>query len=127
MLLPLLMLLLGTVEFGRVYTQKMAMQHAVREATRVIGLEYDDPSMTPAILDGKVRSTLVDLIPGISAPADLDSLAVFQVQTCVVGGPVGQSARITLQADTNLQVPLMDGSTLGTVPIAAKSVMPCEG
>ncbi len=126
-LLPLLMILLGIVEFGRVYTQKMAMQHAVREATRILAVEYDDPGMTAEILDAKMRATLVDLIPGISAPSDLDALAVFQVQTCTVGGPTGQTASISLQADTDLQVPLMDGSTLGTVPMAAKAVMSCEG
>lgn len=126
-LLPLLMILLGIVEFGRVYTQKMAMQHAVREGARILAVEYDDPGMTAAILDAKMRATLVDLIPGMDDPTDLDALDVYQVQTCTVGGPAGQTAEITLREDTNLQVPLIDGSTLGTVPMAAKAVMACEG
>lgn len=126
-LLPLLLVLLGIVEFGRVYSQQLTMQHAVREAAREIALDYDDPGMTDGILNLNAQQTLVDLIPAIDDITDLTDLNVFTVQRCLVGGDPSQRAIVRLEAETSLQIPGLAGTELGTVPISAAAEMPCEG
>jgi TadE-like protein len=126
-LFPLLLLVLGVVEFGRVYSQQLTMQYAAREAAREIALEYDDPGMTDLLLLGGAEQTLVNLIPAFDDPSDLGSLSVYQLVTCQVGGPAGQRAIVRLEDQTPLRIPMIDGSSFGTVPIAATAEMPCEG
>lgn len=126
-LFPLLVLVLGVAGFGRVYTQQLTMQHAVREAARQIALEYDDPGMTDPLLLAQAEQTLVDLIPAFGDPSDLGALSIYQVVRCQVGGPPGQRAIVRLEDQESLNIPMFDGSTLGTVPIAAKAEMACEG
>jgi hypothetical protein len=126
-LFPLLLLVLGIAEFGRVYTQQLTMQHATREAARVIALEYDDPGMTPPILTAKAQQTLVDLIPAFGSVADVTGLPIYQMQLCAVGGSPGQRAVIRLQDIQPLNIPVLSGSSFGTVPINARAEMPCEG
>ena len=52
-----------------------------------------------------------------------DSLDAFGVRWC----PHQQGAAVELRENTSLRIPLLDGTALGQVPLAARSVMPCEG
>lgn len=126
-LLPLLLIVLSIVEFGRVYTQQLTMQYATREAARTIALEYDDPGITDLLLAGRAEQMLVDLVPAFTDPSDLASLSTYQMVRCQVGGPIGQRAIVRIEAQTSLNIPLLDGTTVGTVPITAEAEMPCEG
>lgn len=126
-LFPLLLILFGIVEFGRAYTQQLTMQYASREAARLIALEYDDPGMTDAILQARAEQMLVDLVPAFGDTGDLAALTTYQMDRCAVGGPSTQRAVVRMRADVALNIPAIDGTPFGTVPINAAAEMPCEG
>lgn len=122
MLLPLLLILLGIAEFGRVYSQQLSMQYAAREAARTLALQYDDPGITGGILDGLVDDTLASLLP----PSVLDDLdaSIVKCSTAVLGS---QEASVDLEDDVPLNLPVLEGSSLGSITVRARAQMPCEG
>lgn len=121
MLLPLLMLLLGIVEFGRVYSLQLRLQQAAREAAREIALHYDDPG-APDLVALKT-DTLVTLLS-----TDIVDDLSETIQYCsVTTPPTPDDAVVILRDQVELAIPLVGGSTIGSVGVAAKARMPCEG
>ena len=121
-LLPLLLILLGIVEFGRVYSQQLTMQYAAREAARTIALEYDDPGMTAALLDGEVESALLNMLP----ISDLSELYSYNIGLCSTSVTDPQDAVVELEDRLDLAIPLPDDA-FTDVPVRARAQMPCEG
>ncbi|HSK97710.1 MAG TPA: TadE/TadG family type IV pilus assembly protein [Euzebyales bacterium] len=117
-LLPLLLLLFGVVEFARVYSTQLRLQHAAREAAREIALKHDDPGVLGnlGVLQGIVDNTLDDLVGDL-----LDDVAT-NIVYC--DGEV-EDARVALAGEVDLVLPL-PGDQLGSVPVAAEAVMACE-
>lgn len=120
--LPLLLILLGVVEFGRVYSQQLSMQYAAREAARTIALEYDDPGMTAALLDGEVESALLNMLP----ISDLSELYSYNIELCSTSVTDPQDAVVELEDRLDLAIPLPDDA-FTDVPVRARAQMPCEG
>lgn len=125
MLVPLLMLLLGVVEFGRLYSQQLSMQYAAREAARIVALKHDDPDMTPALLDLLVDDQLVDTLPTVDDVADLADTIAVTIDPCETsGGLVEDTTRVQLTQNVDLNMPFVDLSDLETITATAE--MPCE-
>lgn len=121
---PLLMLLLGIVEFGRVYSLQLRLQQAAREAAREIALHYDDPGMDLATLTADTNTTITALLsPQIVA--DLDTTSVVYCST--TSPPTPDNTVVILADQVELAIPLLGGSTIGSVGVAAKAQMSCEG
>lgn len=116
-LFPLLMLMLGVIEFSRVYSLQLRLQQAAREAAREIALTYDDPG--PPTLDERVDTLLREMLSD-EIVDDLDT------KTIVVCSVTQSDAVVTLIDDVDLAIPLLGGSTIGAVPVAAKAQMACE-
>ena len=120
-LLPLLMLVLGIVEFGRIYSRQLMMQHAAREAAREIALSYDDLGMTSGLLQMAAEDIILDLVP----VDDITDLAPT-IQLCNPAVTTSQDAVVTLEEDLTLAIPLPD-AVVDNVTVRAKAEMPCEG
>jgi Flp pilus assembly protein TadG len=119
-LLPLMMLLLGIVEFSRAWSMQLRLQAAAREAAREVALSYDDPGVTDV---GPLAIARLDSLLGAGVVADLDTVTIVE---CSVASPV-PDAVVTLRDELNLAIPLADGTTLGSVTVGGRSQMPCEG
>lgn len=115
-LFPLLLILLGIVEFGRVYSTQLRLQHAAREVAREAALLYDDPDILN--LGDLLEQTLDDLID------DLGPLERQVITPCSTEAP-DQDAEVYLEDRIDLVIPLPE--QLDSVPIAANAVMSCEG
>lgn len=111
------MLMLGVIEFSRVYSLQLRLQQAAREAAREIALTYDDPG--PPTLDVRVDTLLRDLLSD-EIVDDLDT------KTIVICSATQPDAVVTLIDQIDLAIPLVGGSTIGAVPVAAKAQMACE-
>lgn len=121
-LLPMLLILLGIIEFGRLYSQQLTMQQAAREAARTLALKYDDPGITDPILDGMINDTVTDLVPGVGDIAELSPT----IDKCDPAGTSDETATVTLEDNLSLRIP-MPSSVVSDVPISATAQMPCEG
>lgn len=112
-LLPLLlMLVLGTIEFGRAYNAQITLTNAARDGVRVM-------SITGKPADAKTAAQ--------SAAAPVGSIPVGDIKVSV--GPSG-----TEVCTTQAQVTLTVNYTLSTItgmagpfPMKGKAVMLCEG
>lgn len=120
-LLPLIMLVLGIVEFGRVYSRQLTMQHAAREAAREIALTYDDLGMTSTLLQLTAEEIILDLV-AVDDIADLSPT----IQLCDPLVTGDQTAVVTLEEDLTLAIPLPD-AVLDDVTVDARAKMSCEG
>lgn len=112
---PLLMLLFGIVEFGRVYSMKSLMEHVARDAARVIALEHDDPDMTQEDLENRVDAVLTNGLGDLN-----DSVVRELIVYCTSGDAV-----VELSLTVDLAIP--DGGALDPVTVTATAKMPCEG
>lgn len=110
-LFPLLLILLGIVEFGRVYSMQLSLQHTARELAREIALKYDDPDVDDltAIIDGTLEGL---------------GLLNSDITECSTEEPV-ENAIVYLEQSVDLAIPLPE--TLDSVPVTANAVMACEG
>ena len=115
-LFPLLLILLGIVEFGRVYSTQLRLQHAAREVAREAALRYDDSGVTN--LGDLLNDTLDDLV------GDLGVLEQADITECSTAAPVDR-AEVYLEDRVVLVLPVPD--TIRSVPISANAVMTCEG
>jgi hypothetical protein len=115
-LFPLLLILLGIVEFGRVYSTQLRLQHAAREVAREAALRYDDSGVTN--LGDLLNDTLDDLV------GDLGELEQADITECSTAEPVDR-AEVYLEDRVELVLPVPD--TIRSVPISANAVMTCEG
>jgi len=114
-LFPLLLILLGIVEFGRVYSMQLSLQHTARELAREIALKYDDPDVDD--LSGIIDGTLEGLVDDLG-------LLNSDITECSTEEPV-EDAIVYLEHNVDLAIPLPE--PLESVPITANAVMACEG
>lgn len=120
MLVPLLILLFGITEFGRMYSIRFQLQHAASDVARVIAFEYDDPGMTPAGLVTRATDVLDAGLDGLGAlEGDVNDAITY----CAVGGP--SAATVGLDITVDPIVP--DGGAIGPVLIDVTASMPCGG
>lgn len=126
-LLPLFVLLLGIVEFGRVYYLQLRLQQAARDTAREIALHYDDPGLLD--LSGLITDTLNDGLAGVvDDVGDLSATQIIPCSTSILPGQ-DQDAVVTLQHTVSLALPLPDTDTVdwGAIPITGHARMSCEG
>jgi hypothetical protein len=117
--LPLLLLLLGIVEFGRVFYMQLRLQQAAQQAARQIALHYDDPGLTALGLGAIADETLLDALDGvISSLGDLD---VADTTLCVTNIATLQDAEVTLQDTVPIALPV------DPITVTGHATMPCEG
>ena len=117
--LPLLLLLLGIVEFGRVFYTQLRLQQAAQQAARQIALHYDDPGLTALGLQAIVDDTLLDALDGIVA--SLDDLETTNTTLCVADVITLQDAEVTLQDSMPVALPV------DPITVTGHATMPCEG
>lgn len=123
-LVPLLLIVFGAVDFGRFYSQRLSMQYAARETARTIALKYDDETITTEVLEFLVDEQLVDLLPDVDSVAELDDTYSIQTQICSLTDPDG-TAIVSLEKELEIFNPFADLAGLRTIDAYAE--MPCEG
>lgn len=119
MVLPLLLLLLGIVEFGRVFYTQLRLQQAAQQAARQIALHYDDPGLTALGLGPIINDTLLDALDGVAE--NLGDLTTTQITLCVANIATLQDAEVTLQDTVPIALPV------DPITVTGKATMPCEG
>lgn len=102
LLLPLLLLTFGIIEFGRAYNTKLSLTHAAREGVRVVAVTGDA---------GTAQARAQSQAPGASVA----------VAGCAGGG--GGQATVTVTKDQQIIIPLWPGS--GTFNLSATAAMTC--
>jgi TadE-like protein len=118
---PLLLLLLGIVEFSRVFYTQLRLQQAAQQAARQIALNFDDPGLTPGVLTGLVNDTLNEALGGVVG--DLGDLSLLEIVPCTAGLSAPQDAQVTLQDAVSLALPL----PIDPITVTGHATMPCEG
>ena len=117
--LPLLLLLLGIVEFGRVFYMRLRLQQAAQQTARQIALHYDDPGITIPALDGLIDDTLDTTLAGVVE--SVGDLSTYDIDKCLSTEEGPQDARVTLGTDVEIALPV------DPIPVGGTATMPCEG
>lgn len=97
-LVLLVTLLMGIVEFGRAYNAQLTLQHAVREGVRVLAITKDAAQATTATVAAAQPSvaltsagvTTTACSPG--APTSVSAAHAFQFSTPLIGTTLNLSA-----------------------------------
>ncbi len=107
-ILPLLILLVfGTIEFGRAYNAKVTLTHAAREGVRELAITADFDAAAAVATDA--ASSTLD-------PAEITVTATV----CDPGNPV----ELTVAYPFDYDIPLLGD---GTLNLTSKGVMRCGG
>jgi len=107
-LLPLLlMLVLGTIEFGRAYNAQIILTNAARDGVRVMAINNDP---TAAKTAAQKAAASVSSIPA--------SNITLSTNTCSTGNQVTLTIKYTLSTITGIA---------GPFPMTGKGVMLCGG
>ena len=116
LILPILLLLvLGVVEFSRVYNVQISLSNAAREGARYMAIHHVEP---PATQDTKEKA--IEAAPSIINPT-LDEGDVEVSDDCA-------SLESTVTVTINYEVALISGFfDFTTVPLTGKGVMQCGG
>jgi len=110
LILPILILLvLGLIEFSRVYNIQISLSNAAREGARTMAVENSLPI---------ARSAAIAAAPSIS-PAVSDAQIAISPTTCTAGA--------TVDVTISYNVSLMTGFFGATLPLTGKGVMRCGG
>lgn len=110
LVLPVLLLLvLGLVEFSRVYNIQISLSNAAREGARTMAI-HDDA--------GQARTAAIAAAPSITPAVAAGQIAVTPA-SCAAGGTVD----VTIRYD----VDLMTGFFGATLPLTGIGVMRCGG
>ena len=115
-LIPLMLILLGVIDFGRAYTQQLSLSAAAREGARVMAVQND-----PVIAKAKVR----DAAPALSL-ALTDSQIVISGTGCPTGYPLGQTVTVTVTYPLTSITGMFDSLFSGE-HLTGKGVMRCGG
>jgi Flp pilus assembly protein TadG len=117
LILPVLALLLfGTLEFGRVWSQYQLYQGAAREGARCAAVKVD----SNCVVQDEIKQAAEPFT--VSKPADVK----------IIGGPsgpctsstVGQDVQVSWQQNLNVNIPFWNDVTLTPT---VKAVFRCEG
>jgi Flp pilus assembly protein TadG len=118
-LLPLLLLILiGIIEFGRVFNVQISLNQAAREGARHAAIHYDDPSLD-------VTTAALGAAPSLD---DLTVLVTDDASACADGANVEVIVRTTLTSASGL----FDAGLLGMpmifpLELTGTGVMRCGG
>lgn len=125
-LLPLLLLLLGIIEFSRVFYTQLRLQDAARDGARAIALQYDDPG--PIDLLDVTTQTLSDTL-GIDVGAVGGLIDEITFCSTDAAAPPDQRATLALRQTLTLAIPLPSNEDVDwdTVTVTGRAQMPCEG
>jgi len=108
-LLPLLlMLVLGTIEFGRAYNAQITLTNAARDGVRVMAIANDPTSAKTAAISA--AASVSTTIP--------TSDVTLSTETCSTGAQVTLTVKYTLSTITGIA---------GPFPMTGKGVMLCGG
>lgn len=109
LLLPvLLMLVLGTIEFGRVYNAQITLTNAARDGVRVMAISNDPTGAKTAAKNA--AASISTTIP--------NSDITLSTQVCSTGAQVTLTISYTLSSITGIA---------GPFPMTGKGVMLCGG
>lgn len=110
LVLPVLViLLLGIVEFGRVFNVQISLSNAAREGARTMAIENDP---------GVARDSAIAAAPSINP-------AVSAGQITVAPAPCSEGDTVTVTIDYS--VDLLTGFFGVEIPLTGKGVMRCGG
>ena len=110
LILPvLLLLLLGLVEFSRVYNIQISLSNAAREGARTMAIENSQPT---------ARTAAIAAAPSISPSVSAGQIAISP-EKCTDGG--------TVDVTISYNVALMTGFFGASLPLTGKGVMRCGG
>ena len=115
-LIPLILIFMGVIDFGRAYTQQLSISAAAREGARVMAVQND-----PVAARAKVRAAA----PALS-PAPADSQIAISGTGCPSGYPSGQTVTVTVTYPLTSVTGMFD-SLLSGEHLTGKAVMRCGG
>jgi len=115
-LIPLILILLGVIDFGRAYTQQLSLSAAAREGVRVMAVQND-----PATARAKVRDAATALSPALT-----DSQITISGTGCPTGYSVGQTVTVTVTYPLTSITGMFDTLFSGEY-LTGKAVMRCGG
>ncbi len=110
-LLPLMLLLMGVLDFGSVYNKQLSMSAAAREGVRVMAIS-NNPTAARAAIRGSA----------VFSPAITDAQIVFSPATCTAGATVAVTITYPMTSTTGMFTPLMSGNS-----IRGQATMRCNG
>lgn len=111
-LIPLIVLLLGIIEFGYIFNQQLTVTNAAREGSRVLAITRDAGD---AVTAAKNAATSLQSVPTVTTP---------QVCPATGGGDAKVLVTLALTTITGLET-WVPG--LGTITLEGKGVTPCGG
>ncbi|WP_448002640.1 TadE/TadG family type IV pilus assembly protein [Agromyces bauzanensis] len=111
-LVPLIVLLLGIIEFGYIFNQQLTVTNSAREGARVLAITRDTDD---AIAAATNAATSLQSVPTITTP---------QVCPATGGGDAEVVVTLALETITGLEA-WVPG--LGAITLTGKGVTPCGG
>lgn len=119
-LVPLLLLVFGIIDFGRVYNEQITLTSLARQGARIASLSPASPDPTSAIQQQLISS----------APSWLDlTPAQISVQRCP-SSPSGSStasATVTITTNYTFTIAQLAKFNHASVGLTGKGTMPCTG
>ena len=115
-LIPLILILMGVIDFGRAYTHQLSLSAAAREGARVMAVQND-----PVAAKAKVREAAPALSPTLT-----DSQIAISGTGCSAGYPVGQTVTVTVTYPLTSITGMFDSLFSGE-HLTGKGVMRCGG
>ena len=112
-LLPLIALVMGIIDFGQVYSEQLALTSAAREGARVMAVQPHTASAA--------RTATIAAANGLS-PALTSGQITISPSTCTAG----QSVTVTITYPLTSVTGMFDGLFSGN-NLTATGVMRCEG
>jgi Flp pilus assembly protein TadG len=117
-LVPLLLLVFGVIDFGRVYNEQVTLTSLAREGARLVSLDAGDAAA--------VKARLIS-----AAPASLD-LQPSQIEVTGCPAPSGiasvddsATATVVITARYTFSVAALAGFSDASVTVTGKGTMPC--
>jgi Flp pilus assembly protein TadG len=110
-LLPLMLLLMGVIDFGGVYNKQLSMSAAAREGVRVMAISNNPIAARAAIRNSTAFN-----------PAITDAQIIFSPVTCSAGGTVAVTITYPMASTTGMFTPIMSGKS-----IHGQATMRCNG
>ncbi len=105
----LLILLIGVIEFGRVFNAQLQVTSAARESVRVMAIQKE-----PAL----AKSAALAAAPGLSPALRVENVAV---------SPSSCTATTDVTVTISYSVSLVSGLFANAIPLTGKAVMRCGG
>lgn len=121
-LMAILLLLIGMIDFGRAYTMGVAVQNGAREAARYgAGLAIYSSLASSSTGDPKIRQRLIDAaspaLQGCSASSATCTDVYGATWTFTVETPSGRTSGSMLRVSAAGQLPLLSGFLTGVLGI----------